>query len=278
MRSTWGNPVGSDVIVNPTERADVMTVARGCASSVRAEPILLASAEAQTSATAGRGSSGRRAGIPPLADTPHSLTVADEREHVRRCAEGDQNSTGQLYDAYVARLYRYCLVRVGNEADAEDLAEEIFIKALGSINRFEWRDLGSSGRSPFGAWLFRIAHNHVASHHRRAAVRGPSLEVPEWLPDEDRGPAELAEIQLTIEEVFALVDQLPTAQRAVIRLRFGAGLNIAETAEALDKRQSNVKVLQHKGVKRLRQLLAAASAASGDEPATAGSSRSQDAR
>ena len=41
----------------------------------------------------------------------------------------------------------------------------------------------------------------------------------------------------------------------MIRLRFGAGLNIAETAEALDKRQSNVKVLQHKAVKRLRSLL-----------------------
>ena len=218
-----------------------------------------------------------------MADTPHPLTVADEREAVRRCAQGDQESTGLLYDAYVARLYRYCLVRVGNETDAEDLAEEIFIKALEAIDRFEWRDLGSSERSPFGAWLFRIAHNHVASHHRRAAVRGPAFELPEWIADEDRGPAELAETQLTIEEVFALVEELPAAQREVIRLRFGAGLNVAETAEALDKRQSNVKVLQHKGVKRLRELLAAREAPEGetirdDEPATAGSDGSRQAR
>lgn len=218
-----------------------------------------------------------------MADMHHSLTIADEREAVRRCAEGDQQSTGLLYDAYVARLYRYCLTRVGNESDAEDLAEEIFIKALGAINRFEWRDLGSNERSPFGAWLFRIAHNQVASHHRRAAVRGPSFEVPEWIPDEDRGPAELAEIQLTIEEVFALVEELPDAQREVIRLRFGAGLNVAETAEALDKRQSNVKVLQHKAVKRLRQLLAAKMATSSEvnidgEPAKAGSDRGQATR
>ncbi len=213
-----------------------------------------------------------------MAETPHSLSVADEREHVRRCAEGDQDSTGQLYDAYVARLYRYCLARVGNETDAEDLAEEIFIKALRAVGGFEWRDLGSSDRSPFGAWLFRIAHNHVASHHRRAAVRGPMFEVPEWIPDEDRGPAELAETQLTIEEVFALVEQLPNAQREVIRLRFGAGLNVAETAEALDKRQSNVKVLQHKGVKRLRELLAAQAAASAEEPATAGADGKQTTR
>lgn len=243
----------------------------------RQEPILSASATAPTGTEVGRESSGRRAGIPPLADTPRSLSVAEEREHVRRCAQGDQNSTGQLYDAYVARLYRYCLVRVGNETDAEDLAEEIFIKALGAIGGFEWRDLGSSDRSPFGAWLFRIAHNHVASHHRRQAVRGPSFEVPEWIPDEDRGPQELAETQLTIEEVFALVEELPDAQREVIRLRFGAGLNVAETAEALDKRQSNVKVLQHKGVKRLRELLAA-QATRNDEPATAGVDGKRQAR
>ena len=108
-------------------------------------------------------------------------------------------------------------------------------------------------------------------------MRGPSVEVPEWIPDEDRGPQELAETQLTIEEVFALVDELPEAQREVNRLRFGAGLNVAETAEALDKRQSNVKVLQHKGVKRLRELLAARAAESG-EPATAGADRRQTTR
>jgi len=191
--------------------------------------------------------------------TPHlpALSVSDERVCVERSAQGDRDAAGKLYDAYVARLYRFCLARVGNESDAEDLAEEIFLKALGAIDRFEWRPLGGGDRSPFGAWLFRIARNHVASFHRRAAVRGPTSEVPEWIPDEDRGPAELAETKLTIEEVFALVSQLPEAQREVIELRFGAGLNVAETAEALDKRQANVKVLQHKGVKRLREMLAA---------------------
>ncbi len=203
-----------------------------------------------------------------MAENSSSQAVADEREYVQRCADGDQEAAGLLYDVYVARLYRYCLARVSNEADAEDLAEEIFLKALGAIDRFEWRDLGASDRSPFGAWLFRIAHNHVASHHRRVAVRGPMSEIHEWIPDGKRGPADLAETQITIEEVFRLVDQLPEAQREVIRLRFGAGLNIAETAEALDKRQGNVKVLQHKAVKRLRSMLI-------QEAATAAMSKSE---
>jgi RNA polymerase sigma-70 factor (ECF subfamily) len=109
--------------------------------------------------------------------------------------------------------------------------------------------------SPFRAWLFRIARNHVISHYRRAAIRQTSGEVPDWMPDGQRGPAELAELRLTVEEVFRAVELLPAAQRDVVRLRFGAGLSVQETAEALEKQPSNVKVLQHKGVKRLKEIL-----------------------
>lgn len=162
---------------------------------------------------------------------------------------------GVLYDAYLPGIYRYCRWRVGNQADAEDLAEEIFLKVLGAIDGFEWRPLGSSNRSPFGAWLYRIAHNHVVSFHRRAASRGPASELHESVRDERRGPQELAETKLAIEEVFEAVRQLPDAQRDVILLRFASGLSVAETAETLGKQQTNVKVLQHKGVKRLKEML-----------------------
>ena len=201
-----------------------------------------------------------------------SLSIEVERDTVLRAARGDQQAVGQLYDAYVVPLFRFCVARVGNETDAEDLTEEIFLKVMRSIDGFEWRPLGrtdsrpaSSGedekeRSPFRAWLFRIARNHVISHYRRQNTRRSDGEVPEWFPDAARGPAELADQAVIIEEVFRAVQALPAAQREVIHLRFGAGLSIAETAAALDKQQTNVKVLQHKGIKRLKELLEAAAA------------------
>ena len=206
-----------------------------------------------------------------MADASHrspmpGLPISVERDAVQRAARGEQQAVGQLYDAYVEPLFRFCVARVGNETDAEDLTEEIFLKVIRSIDGFEWRPLartegGADGteeaeeRSPFRAWLFRIARNHVISHYRRQSVRKSEGEVPEWIPDEALGPQELAERSVTIEEVFAVVEALPAAQREVIQLRFGAGLSIAETAEALDKQQTNVKVLQHKGIKRLKELL-----------------------
>lgn len=229
-----------------------------------------------------------------------TLPVEAERLLVERAARGDQQAVGLLYDAYVVPLYRFCLARVGNETDAEDLTEEIFIKVMRAVPSFEWRAIpgtpriagGSDGapvagrrdasrdadgevdaggghagtgdedapRSPFRAWLFRIARNHIVSHYRRTAVRGTAGEVPDWLPDEQRGPAEIVETAFAVREVFEAVAQLPPAQREVIQLRFGAGLTVAETAAALDKHETNVKVLQHKGIKKLRELLEAQAA------------------
>lgn len=207
------------------------------------------------------------------------LPVDQERTLVERAARGDQQAVGLLYDAYVEPLYRFCLSRVGNETDAEDLAEEIFIKVMRAVPGFEWRPLGpltiavsvevteaeaadrggmaepAEERSPFRAWLFRIARNHVVSHYRRSALRTTVGEVPDWIADGHRGPAELAETSITIQEIFAAVEQLPPAQREVIQLRFGAGMTVAETAEALEKHETNVKVLQHKGIKRLKEIL-----------------------
>lgn len=193
------------------------------------------------------------------------LSPSLERSLVDRARGGDQKAMGLLYDAYLPRLYRYCLSRVRNETDAEDLAEEIFLKVLGAIDGFQWQPIeraaSESGeaqeqRIPFGAWLFRIAHNHVVSFHRRAATRGPVSELDEAIRDHQRGPEELTETKITIREVFVAVQKLPEAQREVILLRFASGLSIAETAGALGKNETNVKVLQHKGVQRLKRMLA----------------------
>lgn len=183
------------------------------------------------------------------------LALARERQLVARAGEGDGEAIGLLYDAYVTPLYRYCLGRVRHAADAEDLAEEIFLKVIGAIEGFEWRPLGESERSPFKAWLFRIAHNHVVSFHRRSAARGSVAELSETLRDERRGPQELAETKIAIEEVMEAVRTLPDAQREVILLRFVSGLSVAETAAVLDKQPTNVKVLQHKGVQKLKSIL-----------------------
>src|SRR5262245_13750689 len=112
-------------------------------------------------------------------DRDEDLSLEQERALVARAGTGEPQAVGALYDIYVSQVYRYCLGRVRNQADAEDLTEEIFLKVMGAIEGFEWRTLGESERSPFRSWLFRIAHNHVISFHRRSAARGQTAELTE---------------------------------------------------------------------------------------------------
>jgi RNA polymerase sigma-70 factor (ECF subfamily) len=181
---------------------------------------------------------------------PQPIPLEVERDAVDRARMGDQSALADLYDWYMPRVYRYAVARVGNVAEAEDLTEEVFLKMLGAIGGFRWRDV------PFSSWIFRIAHNHIASHFRRSAQRGgPTSELTEDMIDVRESPSSVVEERITLEEVRRAAELLPEAQRDVITLRFAVGLSIAETAQALGKREGNVKALQHKAVAKLQKML-----------------------
>jgi RNA polymerase sigma-70 factor (ECF subfamily) len=173
----------------------------------------------------------------------------NERLVVDRARTGDESALSELYLTYFPRVYRYILARTGNSHDAEDLAEEVFMRMLEAIERFQWRE------APFSAWLFRIAHNAVISQRRRETSRGKSSPLNDSLPVDAAGPDELVENRVALNEVMAAAQKLPDAQRQVIGLRFGAGLSVAETAQAMGKGEGNVKVIQHKAIVKLREMM-----------------------
>ncbi|MCH8345400.1 MAG: sigma-70 family RNA polymerase sigma factor [Chloroflexi bacterium] len=178
-----------------------------------------------------------------------SLDVHGERAIVDAAIAGDEAALAELYNLYFPRVYRYILARVGNPYDAEDLTEEVFLRVLDAIGRFQWRE------APFSAWLFRIAHNAVISQRRKEGARGRTSPLSEALPVDSQGPEEMVANRLVLNEVMKAADTLPEAQRRVIGYRFAAGLTVAETARAMGKGEGNVKVIQHKAIAKLREML-----------------------
>jgi RNA polymerase sigma-70 factor (ECF subfamily) len=172
-----------------------------------------------------------------------------ERLVVDAARTGSEAALSELYTLYFPRVYRYILARTGNSYDAEDLTTEVFMKVLEAIERFEWRE------APFSAWLFRIAHNAVISQRRKDGARGRSAPLNEGLAQDSQGPDELVENRLALNEIMDAAQKLPEAQRQVIALRFGAGLSVAETARAMNKGEGNVKVIQHKAIAKLREMV-----------------------
>jgi len=173
-----------------------------------------------------------------------------QRRVIEAAQTGDLEALGSLYDSHINQVYRYSLARLGNVHDAEDVAEEIFLKMLAGLPNYEWRKV------PFAAWLMRIARNEVVSFARRSGRRAVDSELPEELIDKHNDdPAESTERTMALEDMRQAVKLLPEAQREVIILRFASGLSVADTARALNKNENNVKVLQHKGMQRLQTLM-----------------------
>jgi RNA polymerase sigma-70 factor, ECF subfamily len=174
-----------------------------------------------------------------------------QRQVVEAAQAGDLEALASLYDTHINQVYRYALARLGNVHDAEDVAEEIFLKMLNGLPKYQVRKV------PFAAWLMRIAHNEVVSFARRNVRRAHDTDLPEEIVDRgSNDPAEQAERTLALEDLRKAVALLPEAQREVITLRFAAGLSVTDTARALGKQENNVKVLQHKGMQRLQTLMA----------------------
>lgn len=185
----------------------------------------------------------------PGARSPGSPSVALDERLVLAAQRGDRAAFGGIYEAYYDRIFRYALARTGSPTEAEDLAAEVFLKAYEAIGSYSARGV------PFGAWLFRIAHNLVVDHLRRRSRR-PTTTLSDALPLFQADPEELVAQGLTIRDIYAAMQEITEAQRQVIALRFGAGLSIAETAQAMKRKEGAIKALQHSAIGALRRCLA----------------------
>lgn len=178
-----------------------------------------------------------------------SYQVRDEESLMRRAQRRDPEAFTQLYEAYFDKIYRYIVIRIGNEMEAEDMTQQVFLKALRSISSFRWRGI------PFSAWLFRIAHNLAVDYLRKKSKR---VTVPiDKLPDtpSDDNPQLMAEQRQDIEQLASAIKQLTGAQREVISLRFAGGLSVAEVSKVVGRSPGAVKALQHSGIIALRKVL-----------------------
>ncbi|OGN89221.1 MAG: hypothetical protein A2Z74_07180 [Chloroflexi bacterium RBG_13_46_9] len=153
-----------------------------------------------------------------------------------------------LYEEYYDKIARYIYTRIGDKSEAEDLASEVFLKALKSIKTY--RDTGP----PMQAWLFKIAHNLVVDHLRKVSrIKTVPIDTVEIIDDND--PVDAAEKRIEMEKVGEAMVQLTKEQREVLRLRFFGGLTSREAAGVLNKSDGAVREMQRAALERLRQLL-----------------------
>jgi RNA polymerase sigma-70 factor (ECF subfamily) len=174
--------------------------------------------------------------------------TSDEATLVQRAVEHDAGAFGRLYDMHVDRIYRHIYYRVGNEADAEDLTQQVFLKAWQAIHRYK------KTTSPFVAWLMTISHNLVVDFYRIRKDRA-YLEAEVLTDGPASRPEQTAEASFEQQRLRRAISQLGGEEQQVVILRFIEGFEFAEIASLLEKKEGNIRVILHRALVKLRNIL-----------------------
>jgi RNA polymerase sigma-70 factor (ECF subfamily) len=171
-------------------------------------------------------------------------------ETLAAARDGDERAFTVLWRDLNPALLRY--LRVLAPATAEDTTAEVWVDVCRGLERFQGPE------TSFRAWVFTVARMRAVDAGRQAARRPVRPVPPELLPDGPApdDPAEATVEALATREALALIAMLPPAQAEVVFLRVIAGLSTVEVGKIVGKQPGAVRVLAHRGLRRLAQHLA----------------------
>ena len=189
--------------------------------------------------------------------------MSADTDLISRAAGGDPSAFQALVERHRSMVYRVAYQFAGNHHDAEDIAQEVFIKVYRSLDRFR-QD------AQLTSWMYRIVMNACIDHRRRQrpAVTAPFGEEAEQrmlnTPEDTPGPEDRAYAGELGQVLESEIGRLPNGQRVVFVMRHHQGMKLCEIAEALGLAEGTVKRQLHAAVHRLRQALTQANVTAGE--------------
>lgn len=197
----------------------------------------------------------------------------NESDLIKRAQSGDTAALCLLAENHQQRIYALALRFCRNHAEAEDLSQEVWLKAFAAIRSFR-------GEASFHTWLRHIAVNTFLDHkrrvrHRRESAAGAEFELLEAIDGAGAGvtpttPEEDIQRKILVDRVTAALAELPARQRLMLLLKHYEGMTYEEIASACGCSVGTVKKSLFRTLTKLRQRLGVAACA--EKPYAAGSS------
>ena len=177
------------------------------------------------------------------------MPAADEQQLIRQARDGDHEAFRVLVERYMKRTYNVAYGFVRNHDDADEIAQDTFVRAHRSLASFR-------GDAELGTWLYRIATNlslNCLNQRKRRAQR-------ELIPSEVIGTTmeNISELHHSVDtraHIERALHELPTLQRAVVILRHLDGLSTKQVSSILRCSEGTVKTHLHRGLKKMRKIL-----------------------
>lgn len=176
---------------------------------------------------------------------------------LERARSGDRQAQQTLVKDHQDDVFYLALGLTGSRSDAEDVMQEVMIKALRGLNRFR-------GTSSFSTWLYRITHNACLDWHRRQRWRqttdsvddNPQLAASWRSENPSEQPERISDSRELGRELLTALAALTPAERGVFVMRHFQQLSTRETASVLGKAEGSVKNLLFRAIHKLRKQLA----------------------
>jgi RNA polymerase sigma-70 factor (ECF subfamily) len=167
---------------------------------------------------------------------------------VRRASLGDAEAFGVLYESYFTEVYRYIYFRIPDKVDADDLTQEVFLKAYRSFGSYV-----PSGESPL-PYFYTIARNSIIDHYRKKKTVIVEEEFLQGIPDHATSAEERFADKEELGALQMHLRMLPSDQQEAIILRFINTLSNKEIAVSMGKSEMAIRQLQSRGIRTLRNL------------------------
>lgn len=178
-----------------------------------------------------------------------NLVDHDEAQLIEKAISGDKQSFGRLYDIHYQNILRYLIIRLNSIEDAEDMTEVVFLKVWNHIPEFGKRFRENN----FCAWLYRIAHNLVVDCYR---TRKETSHLDSEYRSNEPGPEMLYLENEEKRRIVRVINKLDRVSQNVVACRFFGELSHKETAMLMGLSGSNVRVIQYRALKKIRELMA----------------------
>lgn len=160
------------------------------------------------------------------------LSHFTEKQLVQTYLKGNEAAIEELINRHKEAVYTYIICKVRNQALAEDLFQDTFIKVINTIKRRKYNDEGK-----FLPWVMRIAHNLIVDHYRKSnrmntTTGGENFDIFDIIKNTEKNVEQQLEKEQTLQDVKALIKFLPADQKEVLMMRLYFDMSFKEISEA----------------------------------------------
>ena len=176
------------------------------------------------------------------------MPAYDEHRALDGLQRLDSQAIGAVYDRYFSEVYRYVRYRINDDAVAEDISSDVFVRLLEAVQKKQ------GPQSSLRGWLIATA-SHAVNDHLRKQYRRPVEALSDSMPDQATSVHSEVDAREQNRLVRSAYARLTSEQQQVLALRFGQGYSIEETAAHLQKNINAVKALQFRALASLQRQI-----------------------